>query len=278
MPEGDTVFKLARYLGPELIGRRVVDGFARGVAPSDLSGRTVARVHAHGKHLFIAFDDETLLRSHLGMWGTWHGYARGERWQKPRRQAAIVIDTGERVFVCFNPLQVELLRDHGVRRRRLGNELGPDLLRPGVDYGLVIARARQLVAVDAPLVDVLLHQRVATGIGNVFKSEVLFVQGCDPAMPLGACSDERLRELYVCATRLMGRNTAGGPRVTRRANDDAGRLWVYGRAGQPCLRCEDRIRSQPMGRGLRSTYWCPACQPRIAPIRQDGQIETATDG
>ena len=110
MPEGDTVFKLAAYLAPQLQDRRLVAGLVRTTATLDLAGCRVGGVFAHGKHLFIELDDQRLLRSHLGMWGSWHAYAPREPWQKPRRQAAIVLDTGERLFVCFNPLQVEVLR------------------------------------------------------------------------------------------------------------------------------------------------------------------------
>lgn len=260
MPEGDTIFKLAEYLRPELSGRRLVAGQVRGIASPDLAGRCVSGVFAKGKHLFIALDDRRLLRSHLGMWGSWHGYAPGERWQKPRRQASIILDLGERVFVCFNPLQVEILREAGVRRRRLDVALGPDLLAATTDFGAMLARARAIATPQTPIVDVLLNQHIATGIGNVYKSEVLFLERLAPQVSLGDLDDDRLLRLYQRARRLLGRNLHGGPRVTRQANDDAGRLWVYGRTGRPCLVCDDRILSARLGHGLRSTFWCPVCQ------------------
>ncbi len=260
MPEGDTIFKLAEYLRPELSGRRLVAGQVRGIESADLAGRCIGEVFAKGKHLFIAFDDRRLLRSHLGMWGSWHGYAPGERWRKPRRQASIILDLGERVFVCFNPLQVEILREAGVRRRRLDVALGPDLLAAQGDFDAMLARAREIAAAQTPIVDVLLNQRIATGIGNVYKSEVLFLERLAPHASLGDLDDDRLLRLFRRARHLLGRNRHGGPRVTRRANDDAGRLWVYGRTGQPCLVCDDRIRSAKLGQGLRSTFWCPSCQ------------------
>lgn len=260
MPEGDTVFKVAAYLRPELQGRRLVAGLARAGETLDLAGRRVGEVFASGKHLFIELDDRELLRSHLGMWGSWHGYAPDEPWQRPRRQAAIVLDTGERVFVCFNPRQVELLRRGGVRRRRLAVTLGPDLLAPGVAFDTILARARAIADTGAPIVDALLDQRIASGIGNVYKSEVLFLEGLDPHTPTGRIGDEALLHLYRRAGELLADNVHAGPRVTRHAADDAGRLWVYGRTGRPCLRCDAPIRSARLGKGLRSTFWCPACQ------------------
>lgn len=265
MPEGDSVFKLAAYLAPELSGRRLVGGLVGGRASRggavDLTGRRIGAVFARGKHLFIELGDGELLRSHVGMWGSWHGYGPDEPWQRPRRQAAIVLDTGERVFACFNPLQVEILREAGVRRRRLAIALGPDLLAPRIDLDGILARAHALCAPEAPVVDLLLDQRVATGIGNVYKSEVLFLEGLDPLTRVGRLEDNRLRALYARACKLLGRNLRGGPRSTRHTGDDAGRLWVYGRGGRPCLRCDTPIRSARLGKGLRSTFWCPTCQP-----------------
>ena len=265
MPEGDTVFKLVRYLQPELCQRVLRRGHARATAgvarETDLAGRRIEDVHARGKHLFIAFDDGRLLRSHLGMWGSWHAYAPGEAWRRPAARAGIVLDTGERVFVCFNPQQVELLRRNGVRDHTLRETIGPDLLDPQIDPAVILPRARALAGPDALLIDVLLDQRIASGIGNVYKSELLFLAGYHPATRLQGLDDEALLALYRRAGQLLGGNIAGGPRITRRANDEAGILWVYGRTGQPCHRCDRVIRSAHLGRGMRSTYWCPACQP-----------------
>jgi endonuclease-8 len=262
MPEGDTIHKLAGYLRPALQGRELLAGYARTTETVDLAGSRMDRVYSRGKHLFIELDDDRLLRSHLGMWGSWHVYAPGEPWQKPRRQGSIVLDTGERVFVCFNAMEVEILRRAGVRRRVLEATLGPDLLADHVSYADILLRARRFSADDTPILDVLLDQRVACGIGNVYKSEILFLDGSHPETPLARVSDERILQIYMLASRLLGRNTRGGPRVTRTANDNAGSLWVYGRGGKPCLRCDAVIRATRLGRALRSTYWCPGCQPR----------------
>lgn len=264
MPEGDTVFRLAHYLQHELSGRQVVAGFALSTvtgANSDLSARTVESVYANGKHLYIAFDDDWLLRSHLGMWGSWHGYAPGERWQKPRRSAAVVIDVGKRLFVCFRPLQVELLRNGGLRHRDRLRTLGPDLLGAVVDAAGIISRLRQLVTGTTPIADVLLDQRIAAGIGNVYKSEVLFLHGCDPRRPIGQCDDQQVEQIYQTAHRLLVRNSRGGPRMTRWPKDGGAGLWVYGRTGLPCLKCDRSIVAYRLGRNQRSTFCCEGCQP-----------------
>ncbi len=260
MPEGDTVHTLAAYLAPELAGRELIAGMARAGTGVDLAGRRVDGVFARGKHLYIELDGHCLLRSHLGMWGSWHAYAGDERWRKPRRQASIILHRGDRVFVCFNASQVEILRRAGVRHRALEAALGPDLLTGPVDDAQVLIRARELSTADTPVLDVLLDQRVASGIGNVYKSEVLFLEHTDPVTPLGGIGDDDLVRIYRRAARLLRRNTGGGPRTTRHAGDGASRLWVYRRGGLPCLRCDAIIRTAQLGKGRRSTYWCPSCQ------------------
>ena len=267
MPEGDTLFKLAAYLRAELLGRELRTGSAAGPQGEDLDGRQVSAVYAHGKHLFIELDGRQLLRSHLGMYGSWHTYAPGEPWQKPVRRAAIVLDTGDRLFVCFDPRQVEMLRRGGVRERRLDAALGPDLLDAEIDLAATLGRARALTDVDAPVVDLLLDQRIASGIGNVYKSEVLFLERIDPHLAAGLLDDATILALYHRARALLKANIRGGPRITRHAADDAGRLWVYGRTGQPCLRCDGVVQSGRIGRGLRSTFWCPRCQSQVAADR-----------
>jgi endonuclease-8 len=109
-------------------------------------------------------------------------------------------------------------------------------------------------------VDVLLDQGVASGIGNVYKSELLFLEGLRPLAPLGEVPDRALAGLYREARRLLAANLGGGPRRTRFARGPGERLWVYGRRGRPCYRCTATVEGARLGRHLRITYWCPRCQ------------------
>lgn len=259
MPEGDTVFKLAAWLAPRLSGRRLVAGHA-GLPATDLGHCRIEAVEALGKHLMIFLDDGRVVRSHLGMRGSWHWYPPGVAWRRPAHQARVVLDTGEAMFVCFNPREVEILGVAGVRRRELAVRLGPDLLAADPPLAAIIRRARGLAAPDTIVADVLLDQRVACGLGNVFKSEVLFVERTLPATLLVAMDDPQIERLYVAAGRLLQQNTGRGPRVTRPGDEPGARLWVYGRRGQRCFRCGAHVRYARMGRHGRSTYWCPSCQ------------------
>ncbi len=282
MPEGDTIHKLAAAIRPRLEGKTICQAWVRteprgtfkrgpaSTAPAanpfldhgGLVGHRVERVYAEGKHLFLEFEQGVLVRSHLGMYGDWHRYQPDERWKKPEWQASLALWTEQDVLVCFNAKEVELLEVATIRHASFRCRLGPDLLALDADLGPVPLRAREFLDANVPLVDVLLDQRIASGIGNVYKSEVLFVGRKHPLRTLGKTSNSELQSLYARARDLLRRNLGGGPRVTRFIPDGRGSLWVYARRGQPCLRCGTRIRVDRMGRDMRSTYWCPACQVR----------------
>jgi len=216
-------------------------------------------VRAHGKHLLVDFDHGHSLHSHLGMYGSWHGYAPGERWRRPARQAGIELHLANRIFVCFNPQRVSWAATGTLAERDLTGTLGPDLSLGDVPAGAIAGRARR----HGPrrlLVDVLLDQRVAAGIGNAYKSELLFLRRLRPDACVGDIDDRELGELYRLAGELIRANLGGGSRTTQFLAERADRMWVYGRYDEPCLRCGAPIRMVRLGENRRSTYWCPACQ------------------
>jgi endonuclease-8 len=250
LPEGDTIHKLAAALEPRLLGRTLTQGWVRGgahpasrryLAPAgaparrepeiSLAGRTVTAVRAVGKHLFIEIDGAVAVRSHLGMYGSWHRYAPGEVWRRPERQASICLSTDADVLVCFNAREAELMRAAGLRERKLLSRLGPDLLDPAVDLQQVVFRARALLEPHTAAADLLLNQTVASGIGNVYKSEVLFLEHQHPEAPLAG--------LYATASDLLRRHVGRGPRRTR---------FLGGRPGQPLGLWQARAALLAMGR------------------------------
>ncbi len=263
MPEGDTIHKLAQALSSGLAGQRPSSiVFGRRHAGWPPSGR-ISAVYARGKHLFIEFDDGEAIRTHLGMYGSWHRYALDEPWKKPARQASVILQTDSAIYVCFNARELEVLRIRGFRDRVLCAKLALDLLAEEVPFDQIPERASMFCGAETPIVDVLLDQRIACGIGNVYKSEVLFLQACHPSTPLQQIREQALLGLYRCAAELLRRNLGPGPRVTRGDQNTESHLWVYRRMGQPCLRCGSDICSARLGRHSRSTYWCPRCQPLL---------------
>ena len=267
MPEGDTVHTLVLTLGPWLTGRQLTAVWVRGQAQSSLAGSQITGVTSRGKHLFVDLDDGYSLRSHLGLYGSWHRYRQDDPWQKPRRQASLVLDLGDRVYVCFNAREVELMRTQGFKALDQRNHLGPDLIREVVEPESLLERARILLRADTLVVDLLLDQRIAAGIGNVYKSEILFITRRSPLLRLRDLSNTNLCQLYSTAGCLLNENLRGGPRRTRWPDDGRGLLWVYRRATLPCLICGTAVRRDLLGRNPRSTYWCPDCQTDPVPDR-----------
>ena len=266
MPEGDTIHRAAAGLRRVLAGERLTRFESRvpGVetAGVDLVGRRISKIEARGKHLLITFDDGRVLRTHLRMSGSWHLYHADAEWKKPARRARVVLGTSRAVAVCFSAPEVELLNGSAAARGGRAADLGPDLLDPGADLDEVVANWRSEPAL--PIGVNVMRQRLAAGIGNVYKSEVLFLCRVDPFAPAGALDEQALQAIARTARREMRRNLGSGPRTTRHSLD-GGRHWVYGRSGKPCFECGTRIEMRRQGDDGRSTYFCPRCQGVTGP-------------
>ncbi len=270
MPEGDTIFRTAEVLRAALVGRRITaartqprPGLRRVPDLSRLIGAMVVTVEARGKHLLIGFDNGLTVRSHLRMSGSWHRYHPGEPWHRPLRQASAILETSESVAVAFNTPVVELLSESDLRRSRALTMLGPDLLSSDFDVDEAMSRCRERDAEE--LGNVLLDQRAVAGIGNVYKSEVAFLEGLDLWAPVAAFEDSELINALRTARRLLQANFRGGARITTGSPVRGQALWVYGRAGRPCRRCGTQIQVRRQGDLARQTYWCSYCQPRRQP-------------
>jgi len=198
------------------------------------------------------------IHSHLGMTGSWHIYRPGEPWRKPAHYAALVLSIKHLEVICFSPRLLELLTADQLRRHPHIQRLGPDMLAREFDMAAAIQRfrARNML----PLGEAVLNQTLVCGIGNEYKTDLLFLMGFDPLAPVERYSDDELTRLLAKARSLMRRNVGGRPRKTR-FGSDAGRLWIYGQAGKPCPKCGTRIKLQRQGDAGRTTFWCPECQP-----------------
>jgi endonuclease-8 len=225
-------------------------------------GSRVTAVEPVGKHMLIRFDNGLTLHTHLRMTGTWHRYAPGERWRLPAWKARVVLEVGKHVIVCFNAPVAELMEDRAVDLHPGMASLGPDLLSPEFSPSEAFQRLRSLS--DVEIAEAISDQRAMAGVGNVFKSEALFLESLNPWTHVWSVSDEQLQSLIATARRLLQENaTPVRPqRITTRGDPRApGRLWVYGRTNRPCARCGTPIRSRRQGQLNRPTYWCPRCQP-----------------
>jgi len=271
MAEGDTLARIAVGLRPHLAGRVVLAARARLPGPqvSRVVGQRIDAVEALGKNLLIRFENGLELRTHLGLHGSWHRYRPGEPWRRPASRAVLILEVPSAVAVCFDAPVVELFEARTEPVHHSLGQLGPDLLDPAFDPAEAHRRFRAPAMADREVGDVLIDQRTMAGVGNVYKSEVLFLEKVDPFAPVSAIDDEAIDRLIETSRRLLvdnarpgapaGRTTTTDPRTGARLAPS--RLWVYDRAGRPCHRCGTILESAPQGAELpRTTYWCPSCQ------------------
>jgi len=262
MPEGDTLKKAAALLGV-MTGQTVTafESALPALARADAVGSKITNIEARGKNLLMWFDDTRALYTHLRMEGSWHRYLPNTPWRKPARQARVVVTTPEWLAVCFNAPVVEWLTAWQVSHHPMLANLGPDLLAEHADRELLIAQCitRLRVAPERPLGEAILDQRLVAGLGNVYKSELLFLEQLDPFKPVAHYDDPTLHHLLVEAQKWMRRNLGPGPRQTR-WGPGRERTWVYNRSGELCPRCNTSIQMRRQGQLGRSTYYCPQCQ------------------
>jgi endonuclease-8 len=272
MPEGDSIFRTAQALHRHLSGDTVTrfDSVLPALIRVDhdrpVAGRTVEGVVSRGKHILMTFSGDLVLHTHMRMNGSWHGYAPGAPWRKPASDMRVLVETARFVAVGFNVPVAEFLTSRDLARHNDLRALGPDLLDPSFDLD---EAARRLAAqARTPIADALLDQRVVSGIGNIFKSETLFLAGVYPFTPVGRITEADAVRLLTIARDALRANVVTGERLTpsrgirtRDSLDPRAALWVYGRGGKPCRKCRAPIQSNKTGLDARITYWCPRCQP-----------------
>ena len=242
MPEGDSLHRAAQQL-QVLVGEHVEvetpnpRASGKGIAEL-LDGLRLERVEAVGKNLLLSFEGGHVVRSHLRMTGRWRVSPRGAA----RTGLPWLILRGRTHEAALWNGPVLELGGRGLRR------LGPDILHVPPDLDRMVANLRR--DPSRAVGEALLDQRLLAGIGNIWKAECLWAARVSPWAPVGTLGDSELRELLHEAHRLM-RTGLGGARSLRRA---------YRRAGRPCPRCGDLIRSRGQGDDNRTAYWCPGCQ------------------
>lgn len=275
MPEGDTLARIAVALRPYLAGRVVTGARARLPGPqvSRIVGQKIDAVDAAGKNLLIKFDGGLELRTHLGLHGSWHRYRPGETWRRPPSRAALVIEVPGAIAVCFDAPVVELFERRAEVVHPTISMLGPDLVAAEFDAAEAVRRLRDESRATTAIGEAVMDQRALAGIGNVFKSEVLFMERVDPFAAVGTLDQAAIERVVATARELLKSNAHPEAAAVRTTTIDLktgarlapSRLWVYDRAGRPCHRCGTNIQAAPQGVELpRTTYWCPSCQASAA--------------
>jgi len=264
VPEGDTVWLAGQRLHQALAGEVLVRSDFRvpSLATVDLAGRTVLEVVPRGKHLLTRLSDGRTLHTHFRMDGSWHLYRPGDRWTGgPEWQVRAVLETASWQAVGYRLPVVELLAT--ADEASVVGHLGPDVLGP--DWSRDLAVERLLAAPDAEIGLALLDQRNLAGLGNLYRCEVLFLQGLTPWVRVADVPD--LPALVEKGRRLLLANRGRWEQSTTGSLRYGEMHWVFERGGRPCRRCGTRIVSAQQGAApyARLTYWCPRCQRGPAP-------------
>src|SRR5688572_28510380 len=147
------------------------------------------------------FSGDLHLRTHMRMNGSWHIYRPGERWKMRRSDMRIVLETDAWVAVAFNVPVAELHDTRSLARQEDLLHLGPDFAGETFDFDEARRRIRERA--DTEIADVLLNQRVVAGIGNEFKSEILFMARVNPFATVRDLTDEQLDTILQTGRKVM---------------------------------------------------------------------------
>jgi endonuclease-8 len=293
LPEGHSVHRLAKQFTSVFVGEQLAVSspqgrFAAGAALLD--GGTLLSALAHGKQMFLRFDGDRVLRVHLGLYGAW-SFGGDETFRgsssigAPRRVGESEQPSAEGDDPAagyggppdpVGAVRVRLVSAHGWADLRgptaceviTGAEeeaararLGPDPLQPASDGSVFI---RKVMSSITPVGIQLMNQAVIAGIGNIYRAEVLFLQGINPWRPGKQLRDDEAAGLWADTVRLMKDGVREGRIITTTAEARNGRPkpsapnYVYKRTGLPCRRCATPILTADMA--ARTVYWCPQCQ------------------
>jgi endonuclease-8 len=260
VPEGDTVWLASRRLHDALAGR-VLARFDLRVprhATADLTGHAVVEVLARGKHILTRVEGGLTLHTHLKMDGSWQLARPGSRWRGPAHQVRVVLANAEWEAVGYRLHDVLLLPT--AAEDRVVGHLGPDVLGPDWDPDEAVRRLAGQP--EREIGQALLDQRNLAGVGNLYRTETLFLCGVSPFTPV--CEVPDLERIVATAHRLMLANRDHPEQSTTGSLRRGQTHWVFERTGRSCLRCGGAVTSGESGRPpyQRITYWCPSCQPR----------------
>jgi len=260
MPEGDSYVRAAARARLVLIGQEVTS--VAGSAPEirrrsgSLLGARATEVRTWGKHLLIDFDSGYSVHVHLGIPGRVQTTAVGRRPRGNFGAVRLALSTSVGTLWVLAAPTVELNRRMIIEKNL--DQLGPDVLADEFDWIQYESRASRYPS-ERTVSDFLLDQRVLAGIGNIYKCEVLFLEGVDPRRPMSEIGPQTRLSLAHRARTLMMPNAARPARST--IGGPGGGTWVYKRGGRPCRRCRTAIDRAWVGEPPRFTYWCPTCQP-----------------
>ncbi|MEN9714771.1 MAG: hypothetical protein RJA35_238 [Actinomycetota bacterium] len=268
MPEGHTVHRTANDFNRVFGGQKVTIDSPQGrfsLAAESMSGRKLLTASAIGKQLFLEFDNERFIRIHLGIYGKWKWHQEigksGFLEQPSIGEVRVRFHNGSDLAELRGPTICEVIDASEVQA--IHDRLGPDPINPDVDGSEANRFVQRVKRSNQPIAALLMDQSVISGIGNVYRAELLFRAGLDPYLPGKNLSDEQLIGLWEDAVRLLAVGVKTGFMITREelfeANPDKSeRNFIYKRQGDPCRVCGTDVSIAILAG--RKLYWCAGCQ------------------
>lgn len=270
MPEGHVTHRIAGELNRQF-GRREVRSTSpqgRFDAAAVVDGREFELAEAFGKHMYLRFEDlDEQVHIHLGLIGKFFFFAEADpatenaRWRMSALDPDVTMELrGATICALSSPADKE----------RTVASLGPDPLRPDADPDVARARIRKSAS---PIGVLMMDQKVFAGVGNIYRAETLFRHNIDPMMPGRFLRNAEFDALWDDLVELMPLGVRDGridtvrpehsPEATGRdprVDKHGGEVYVYRRAGQPCLVCGTPVSTTELA--SRNLFWCKHCQPR----------------
>jgi endonuclease-8 len=301
MPEGHSVHRIANLFDQMFAGHAIHASSPQGrfrEGAKLIDGTILHKTYARGKHLFGVFDGDRILRVHLGIYGAWDvASAAGSTQRAGAAGPQVVTSLGaprkrrgsdpELARETFPPepvgqVRLRLLDEQFVADLRgptacevltpeeaeaVERRLGPDPLVDDADRGKQ-EFVKRMSTTSTPVGLALMNQNIVSGIGNVYRAEILFRHRLDPFVPSKSLTADTLETLWEDWTHLLHEGVRTGVMMTRDDLDEEGRAlalgakadrhFVYGRAGEPCRVCGRSVELVVVA--ARKLYFCPSCQ------------------
>jgi endonuclease VIII len=301
MPEGHSVHRIANLFDQIFAGHSIQASSPQGRFRDGaklLDGTVLHKTYARGKHLFGVFDGDRILRVHLGIYGAWDVASAMGATQRagaagpqvvtslgaPRKKRGANPDSAQENFPPdpVGQVRLRLLDEQFVADLRgptacevltpeeaeaVEKRLGPDPLVDRAELGKQ-EFVKRMSSTSTPVGLALMNQNIVSGIGNVYRAEILFRHRLDPFSPSKNLTDETLGALWDDWSHLLQEGVKTGVMMTRDDLDEEGRKlalgqkghrhYVYGRAGEPCRVCGRSV--ELVVAAARKLYFCPSCQ------------------
>ena len=265
MPEGHSIHRIANTFSNDYLGSKVKIISPQGRFESDaklVSGRKLMESTAVGKQLFLSFDNDLTIRIHLGIYGKWNFYQvpiakAPDVWGQVRARFGVLTASAD----LRGPTVCEVIDQDGVNL--VLKRLGPDPLNPDPTGAEALKFVSKVKSSKVPIGAALMNQAVISGIGNVYRAELLFRAGLNPKTPGEKINESAIIGIWDDAVNLMRIGVKTGMMLTR---DDhlSGRVlvkdryFVYKREGLECRVCNKKVLMEEFL--ARKLYWCPKCQ------------------